>query len=149
MKWYDIKIDQEVYKYLKERAEPFEDTPNTILRRELFGDDTKNDSGNSDKTVNFPDFSRSIPTALQHTLEVIYLVKKHNISRSKATKLTANKYGIAPQTVLDKYCRQLDKKASEIDMLLEGKNLNRFRSILCNKYTDHRSTINKFFINYI
>jgi hypothetical protein len=31
-----IRIDDEVYRYLQERAEPFTDNPNTVLRR-LFG----------------------------------------------------------------------------------------------------------------
>lgn len=146
MKYYQIDIDEEVYDYLKERAEPFEDTPNAVLRRELLSNNnTTQESGNSYKSVNFPDLSKSIPTALQHTLEVIYLVKKHNISRPEATKLTAKKYDIAPQTVLDKYCRQLNKKASEIDKLLKEENLSHFRSILCNKYNDHRTIINKHF----
>ena len=31
----EIVLDEEVYEYLKERAEPFVDTPNTVLRRIL------------------------------------------------------------------------------------------------------------------
>lgn len=31
----NIRVDNDVYRFLKARAEPFADTPNTVLRREL------------------------------------------------------------------------------------------------------------------
>lgn len=36
MKYHKIEIDEEVYQYLLSKISDFEDTPNTILRRELF-----------------------------------------------------------------------------------------------------------------
>ena len=33
-----IEVDNEIYEYLRKKAIPFEDTPNTVLRRLLFGE---------------------------------------------------------------------------------------------------------------
>lgn len=38
MKYHKIEVDEDILKYLKERAEPFVDTPNTVLRRLIFGE---------------------------------------------------------------------------------------------------------------
>lgn len=143
MKYYQIEVDEEVYKYLKGKAEPFVDTPNKVLRRELLKED--NEQRKSTSPGRFPDLPNGIPTALQHTLEVIYLVKQKGIPRPEATKVVANRHDVAPQTVLDKYCRQLNKKAYEIDRLLEDTNLKNFQNLLTNKYANHNSLIRKFF----
>ncbi len=56
--------------------------------------------------------------ALQQILEVVFLVKKHGYGRTEATNIVARKRNIRTQTVIDKYCHQLNKNADEIDRLL-------------------------------
>lgn len=41
MKFYTIEIDEKVWNYLKKNAEPFKDTPNSVLNRILFGESKK------------------------------------------------------------------------------------------------------------
>lgn len=70
----------------------------------------------------------SIPAALPQIVQVIYLVIKRGYTRVEATKRVAQKKKGAPHTVLDKYCRQVNKKAYAIDRLLEG-NLLEFKCV--------------------
>jgi len=37
MKMHEIKVDDEVFEYLQRKAVPLVDTPNSVLRRVLFG----------------------------------------------------------------------------------------------------------------
>lgn len=144
MKYHKIEIDEEVFEYLKDKAEAFVDTPNTVLRRELL--QKRNETINTKKVrARFPELPNGIPTALRHTLEVIYLVKERGMSRPDATKSVAERHSVEPQTVLDKYCRQLDRKAYEIDRLLDEADLSNFKRILRQKYMDHTSAIENFF----
>ncbi|MBN1292661.1 MAG: hypothetical protein JXB48_12545 [Candidatus Latescibacteria bacterium] len=144
-----IEIDDDVWNCLKTHAIPFEDSPNTVLRKILLGDNNTNNS--SPKTVGsnkeMPIFPNDIPSALQQILEVVFLVKLKGLTRSKATNEIAKKRNIAPQTVIDKYCRQLNKKAHEIDRVLEF-DLNQFKSILIDKFDIHKEYINEFFEKY-
>ncbi len=144
MKFFKIEVDEDVFEYLKGKAEAFVDTPNSVLRRELFR--KANDVKVTQKVLSrFPELPQGIPTALQHTLEVIFLVKERGMSRPEATNTVADRHSIAPQTVLDKYCRQLDKKAYEIDRLLQDGNLSNFKLLLRQKFNDHSSVIDNFF----
>lgn len=143
MKQFKIEIDEEVFEYLKSKAEPFVDSPNTVLRRELLN---KSEilSKRLESSSKYPDLPRSVPRALRHTLEVIYLVRSRGMSRPDATKQIADKYSVKPQTVLDKYCRQLGKKAYEVDQMLDEPDLRGFKRILNQKYIEHSLIINKF-----
>ena len=144
-----IEIDNEVWNFLKTHAEPFEDTPNTVLRRLLLNNNMKANGSLSStiSSIEEPKFPSDIPMALQQILEVAFLVKCKDINRSEATNKVAKKRGIAPQTVIDKYCRQLDKKAYEIDRLLEY-NIDEFKLILQNRFSIHKIYINDFFNKY-
>ena len=52
----NIEIDDEVFNYLKSLAEPFVDTPNTVLRRLLFRNDKPQETPSAFKsTAKFPD----------------------------------------------------------------------------------------------
>jgi negative regulator of replication initiation len=147
MAFYKIDVDEEVWQYLKKHAEPFEDTPNSVLKRLLF-ERTERRPENPIKTHtsnDFPVFPSSVPQALSQTLEVIYGVKKLGLSRKQATNLVAKKRGIAPQTVIDKYCRQLDKQAYDIDRLLESSSLEGLRALLLEKFRSNRDVIRDFF----
>jgi hypothetical protein len=149
MRMHTIDIDQEVLNYLKSQAEPFTDTPNDVLRRLLFG---KSSSGKlaqfkprEKASHNLPPIPAGTPKALEHILQVVYLTHFLGAPRSKATKDVAKKHGgIAPQTVLDKYCRQLNLKASEFDRLVAEPGLSGLKGILYAKFSGHREVIDNY-----
>ncbi|MDO8721200.1 MAG: hypothetical protein Q7J31_03120 [Syntrophales bacterium] len=144
---YKIDIDEEVWQFLKKNAEPFEDTPNSVLKRFLFGGTERRveSSAKTHTTNDFPTFSAAVPKALSQTLEVVYGVKKLGLSRRQATNLVAKKRGIAPQTVIDKYCRQLDKRAYDVDRLLEAKSSEGLEGLLLERFRSNRDVVRDFF----
>ena len=143
---HKIEVDEVVWGLLKKQAEPFEDTPNSVLRRLLLAKSQKTisaqflSSGNGETPV----FPKGVPTALQQILEVAYLVVKLGYTRTEATNTVAKRREVAPQTVIDKYCRQLNKKAFEIDRLLE-QDLDKFKAILKKYFPHHHDVIDDFF----
>jgi negative regulator of replication initiation len=146
---YKIDIDEDIWSFLKKHAEPFEDTPNTVLKRLLRVNGTaKSREGQTNASsitkAEIPSFSNSAPAALQQILEVIFLVKKLGHTRTEATNLVAEKRGIAPQTVIDKYCRQLNKQAYEIDRLL-AEDVEVIKMLLEKRFFKHRDIIHNFF----
>lgn len=147
MKTYEITVDEDIWNFLKSHAIPLEDTPNSVLRKFLLGRDAGLIPKRTTQNDDFPTFSVGVPKALSQILEVIYLVKKRGLTRTEATNRVADQRLKAPQTILDKYCRQLNKKAFEIDRLLDNKNLNEFKSLLEDKFTNHRAIINEFFVS--
>lgn len=145
--WRKIEVDSDVWKALKKHAEPFEDTPNSVLRRLLLQNESKTTRNTSNSTgIQFPNIPSSIPVALQQILEVIYFVEKFGYSRIEATNAVARRKRVTPQTVLDKYCRQLGKKAFEIDELLD--NLDDFQTLLNSKFPVFNNFIIKFFEDF-
>jgi len=67
------------------------------------------------------------------------------VTRSKATRDVANMHGgIAPQTVLDKYCRQLNLKASEFDRFVAEPGFSALKEILYGKFNGHREVIDNY-----
>jgi len=142
---HKIEVDDEIMDFLKKHAEPFQDTPNSVLRRLLMG------SSSISKTVGIPTVTdeliirdNSVPAALQHILEVLHLILKIGYTRSEATKRVAQRRNLAPQTIIDGYCRQLNKKAYEIDSMLAS-NLPELRKILISKFPRHASRIASVF----
>ena len=143
MKMHTIEIDNEVLSFLKKNAEPLEDTHNSVLRKLLLGKSIqKIGSGTKEEGPKIPD---GVPKALSQILEVIYFVKKRGYARTAATNKVAMLRNTAPQTIIDKYCRQLDKKAFEIDQLLQDHQIHKFQSLLENKFINHTDVINEFF----
>jgi negative regulator of replication initiation len=143
MKMHTIEIDDEVLGYLKKNAEPLEDTHNSVLRKLLLGNGIRKVGPQAEEEIpNIPD---GVPKALSQILEVIYFVKKRGYARTEATNKVAMLRNTAPQTVIDKYCRQLNKKTFEIDRLLQDDNLNEFQSILERKFISHIGVIRDFF----
>lgn len=146
MQYHKIEVDQKVWNYLKSKATPFEDTPNSVLNRIFFGKQLFEEDGLTSNTTITPlSLPRGIPKALAQILEVVFEVKKNELTRNEATNLVARRRNTAPQTVIDKYCRQLGKKAYEIDLLLEDQNLGEMRKILERKFVHHRELITSFF----
>ncbi|MBT4484243.1 MAG: hypothetical protein HOC71_11280 [Candidatus Latescibacteria bacterium] len=145
MNYYKIEVDEDVYKYLKQHATPFEDTPNSVLRKILAINKSDINNLNNDAIKNLPNFSSGFPEALSQTLIMIFLVKKENLSRKKATNYIAKIKRIRYQTVISKYTTQLGKKVYEIDRLLDQINLNEFKSLLEKKFPNNKNYINNFF----
>lgn len=146
MRFHKIEVDEEVFAYLQKRAEPLVDTPNNVLRRELLGasvareKQSKHANALSDPGA-MPELSAAIPMGLRQILEVVHGVRNANQTRSEATHLVARKYGVEQQTVIDKYCRQLDIQAYEFDQLLEQDSLEDLKVILKEKYVRHAKLI--------
>lgn len=135
-----IEIDAKVWDHLKQFAEPFVDTPNSVLRRLLLDEDDRDDVA----PLSVIDI-KGVPKALSQIFEVLYEIEVNGCSRVEATHKVAKKRGTAPQTVIDKYCRQLNKRAHEIDQLFDEKGYAQFKQLLKQKFTSHRSIIDLYF----
>jgi hypothetical protein len=141
MNIYTIEVDEIIMNYLKQNAEPFVDTPSTVLHKLLFGTSKISEFS---KPIS-PSLDRKTPKALSQILEVIREVVENGHTRPKATIIVAVRNGTAPQTIIDKYCRQLGKTATEVDMLFGEPGLEEFRLILNNKFANHHDVIAHFF----
>jgi hypothetical protein len=145
MKSHTIEIDDDVFRYLKKRAEPFEDTPNSVLRRELLrngrlpiGTGSPLGIDDADTTDLFP---IGTPVALQQILEVVLLVKNGTCRRNEATRIIAKKHNVAQQTVQDKYGRQLGMTADEFDRLLIPSKAEDLMALLIKKFPSYGDII--------
>lgn len=145
MKSHTIEIDDDVFRYLKKRAEPFEDTPNTVLRRELLRNGRTPVVPATAEAVNAvaEPFPIGTPAALQQILEVVRLIKRENHSRNEATRLIARKHSVAQQTVQDKYGRQLGMTADEFDRLLTPSKNDQLLTVLIKKFPSYGDVIRK------
>ena len=144
MRMYSIEVEESVWHYLQQHAEPFVDTPNTVLKRLLFpGEEARPRPA---PVFTIPTVSiQGLPKSLSQILEVVYEMEVNGYSRTQATNRVAKKRGTAPQTITDKYCRQLGKKAHEIDELLNENDNARFKELLKTKFNDHQGIIDMYF----
>ena len=152
MQFHKIEVDEEIWEYLKRHIEDFGDTPNSVLRKLLLTSKPKAKpmtnsllSKSNEAAKMFPDLPHDIPKALEHTLQMIYLVRRTHYNRTEATHRVAQRHRVDYQTIIDKYCRQLSLKAYEMDRLLESSSLHELESLLIKKYPRHRETIKRFF----
>ena len=147
MQFHKIEVDERVWNFLKTNAEPFVDTPNSVLNRILFGNGKSKQYVNKNEisSVNKPPLPHGTPKALSQILEVIYEIKNSGLTRNEATNIVAKRRGTAPQTVIDKYCRQLNKRAYEIDQLLDDRNLVEFKILLKTRFNRHKDLVESFF----
>ena len=144
MKMYTIEIDEKVWGFLQKHAEPFIDTPNSVLNQILFGASNKTDEQECVSTI--PEVTiQGAPKSLSQILEVIYEMEVNGYSRTEATNRVAQKRGTAPQTITDKYCRQIGKKAHEIDQLLSESGYKEFKELLKKKFVAHQQVIDTYF----
>ncbi len=144
MKKYTIEVDAGIWHHLQRHAEPFVDTPNSVLNRLLLGEPAA--SGETSAAFAIPTVSiQGLPKSLAQILEVVYEMEVNGYSRTQATNRVAKKRGTAPQTVTDKYCRQLGKRAHEIDALLAEPGYAGFKDLLASKYGDHRGIVDMYF----
>ena len=145
MPMHKIEVDDVIYRYLKSKAEPFVDTPNTVLHRELFGN---NSSLSVEPVQNIPQISVGTPAALRHIIEVAYLVRAGGYDRSEATKIVARRHGVTRETIQDKYTRQLGLTASDFDVLLAEYNESKLIECLNRRFPGHKSLIERLRENY-
>lgn len=144
MKMHLIEIDDKIWCHLQQNAEPLVDTPNSVLNRLLFGTAGKKEKAAACFTI--PAVSiQGLPKSLAQILEVVYEIEVNGCSRTQATHRVAKKRGTAPQTITDKYCRQLGKKAQEIDELMAEPDYKSFKDLLMGKYSAHREIIDMYF----
>ena len=149
MRFHKVEVDDDVFQYVKDRAEPLVDTFNSALRKLLFDVSlkaeklSKKDLEVTKKDGLLPVLPGQTPQALRHTLEVAYLVRSGAYDRSDATQFVAKQHAVFPQTVLDKYCRQLNLKAREFDRLLEQPGLKDLKQILESKFPDFKELIDQ------
>lgn len=148
VRMHQVEVDNEVFAFVKAHAEPLEDTFNSALRRLLPLEDRKRQDSEapnlkpSPKTGSaIPSYPTGTPQALQQILSVARLVCGGAYSRTGATQFVAKQLDVAPQTVLDKYCRQLQLTASEFDRLLEQDSLMDLGRILRSKFSHHSDVI--------
>lgn len=149
MRFHKVEVDDEVFQYIKGHAEPLVDTFNSALRRLLLTYDSKSDKpkqkdvGPTPTNGFLPNLPSHIPQALRHTLEVASLVRGGAYDRSGATQFVAKRHNVFPQTVLDKYCRQLNLKAREFDRLLDQPDLTDLKRILTSRFPHYDYVIHE------
>ena len=141
---HNIEIDEEIWSHLQQHAEPLVDTPNTVLHKLLFG--LIADEHPEPSAFKIPSVSvKGSPKSLSQIFEVLYEMEVNGCTRIQATNRVAKKRGTAPQTVTDKYCRQLNKKAHEIDAILGEPGYEEFKALLKSKFTEHEQVIDTYF----
>jgi hypothetical protein len=148
MKWHMLEVDEIIWNYLQQHAEPLTDTANSVLHRLLFNTSSQTSpeyriQSRTKPLVKPPSFS-GMPKALTQILEVVYEVVKMGRTRSAATKVVSRRHGTATQTILDKYCRQLSMKAHEFDELLMESGLHSLIGILKERFPRHNDYIDSF-----
>ena len=140
IKMHWIEVDDKVFKFLQKNAEPLIDTPSTVLYKLLF-DEQHPDTSDNNQQLKFT----GLPKGLSQKLEVLFEISKHGLSRQQATRLVAEKHHTVPPTIMDKYCKQLELKAREVDSLLEEPGYEKFMKILMEKFPDYKTVIDLFF----
>ena len=144
MKKYSIEIDEKIWHYLQQHAEPFVDTPNSVLNRLLLGEEGKGEAPASIFSIPSANVE-GLPKSLSQILEVVYEIEVNGYSRIQATNRVAKKRDTAPQTITNKYCRHLGKKAHDIDQLLNEPGYKNFKDLLISKYSNHAGIIDMYF----
>jgi negative regulator of replication initiation len=149
MRYLKVDVDEEVFQFVKGHAEPLVDTFNSALRRLLPLSEAKgkilpaSGTEESKQTMQseYPIIPKHTPAALSQILEVVHLVRRGAYTRPMATSRVARHRNIAPQSVLDKYCRQLNLRADQFDRLLAQADLVELRKLLKSKFPRHSEAI--------
>jgi hypothetical protein len=151
MRAHQVQVDNEVFEFVKSNAEPLVDDFNSALRRLLSLNGAQPKTRPRGPAVRETNQARVLPTlppgtpvALRHILEVAHLVRGGAYTRTAATQFVAKQDNVFPQTVIDKYCRQLGLTASQFDRMLEEENLSGLRKLLKAKFNEHSDVIDQF-----
>ena len=73
MEMHSIEIDDRIWSHLQQNAEPFVDTPNSVLKRLLFGKGEKEKEQDGTAIFSIPAVSiQGLPKSLAQILEVVY-----------------------------------------------------------------------------
>ena len=149
MRMYQVEVDEEVFQFIKAYAEPLVDTFNSALRRQLplterRGPGSRSFGGNNNLPPGgLPPLPNLTPQALRQILEVVHLVLSGPYNRSSATHYAARHHKVAPQTIIDKYTRQLSLTAGEFDQLLEQSGLADLKKTLKSKFPEYTQLIDE------
>ena len=148
MRTHQVEVDDEVFSFVKGNAEPLVDNFNSALRRLLL-DEPRTQRKSSNRKANptsggthIPPLPNGTPQSLRQILAVTQLVRGGAYTRTAATQFVAKHHHVAPQTVLDKYCRQLGLTANQFDRFLEQKPLIDLPQILQSKFPEYAEVIN-------
>lgn len=149
MRMHQVEVDDEVFSFVQRHAEPLVDTFNSALGRLLpLGEprtQRRPQNAKADPTNgggHLPSLPAGTPQALRQILEVVQLVRGGAYTRTAASQFVAKQHRVFPQTVYDKYCRQLEFTANQFDRLLEQENLTDLRQILRSKFPEHAEVVN-------
>jgi negative regulator of replication initiation len=147
---HQVEVDEEIFQFVKAHAEPLVDTFSSALRRLLPlsekrgpGPTSFRGEGTPEPAGILPLLPNRVPQALRQILEVVHLVLSGPYNRSSATHYVARHHKVAPQTIIDKYTRQLNSTAGEFDQLLEQSGLADLRKILKSKFSEYSQLIDE------
>jgi negative regulator of replication initiation len=145
MRTHQVEVDDEVFAFVKSHAEPLVDTFNTSLRRllPLSGGTVQKRPNAPVPPTGTPSFPGGTPQALRQIIEVAVLVLGGAYTRQSATHAVAKRHGVATQTVLDKYGRQLGLTAGQFDRLLEQSCHKELKQLLRSKFPGHQEAIDR------
>ncbi len=141
MNFHQVQVDNDVFEYVKMHAEPLVDDFNSALKKMLgIGQIRTPIKKSKTYTNNFRQIPLGTPQALIQILKVIqYVIRGKN--RKEATRLVAKEHDVTPQTVMDKYCRQLGLTALEFESLLEEPGYVELKKLLKNKFKNFENII--------
>lgn len=146
---HKIEVDDDVFEFLKGKAQPFVDSPNSVLRRELLaGNVSRPGRAASSEAPSLLataplEFGVPIglPEALRQTLEVVSCMRHNGLERTTATRLVAKRHGVERETVADKYCRQLGLTTAQLDRMLAEPSLDQLSARLRSKFPSYSAQI--------
>ncbi len=92
-------------------------------------------------TLALPTLPHHIPTTLEHTLQMIHLVRKQGYTRIDATKALAEWHRVAIPTITIKFTRLLGISAHEIDALLEPEREGDLIGLLTSHFPEYGEVI--------
>ena len=131
-----IHVDEQIYDFLQQKATPFVDKPNDVLRRLLLDEEPVSCPA-------IPQMPKGTSKMLRQILGVAYLVRK-GIDRKAATKLVADNFQVSVQTVMDKYGRKLGiSSISDFDDLLKEEGMTTLKAKLIKTFPGRKDIISQ------
>jgi hypothetical protein len=144
-----VEIDDEVFAFVKRHAEPLVDSFNSALRRVLAARHGSLGARRPEPGIGAVadgggrELPSGTPEALRQILEVVRLVRDGSDTRRGATQQVAARFGVTPQTVIDKYTRQLGMTAAQFDRLLGSERCEELQKLLQLNFPQHTRTVDR------